>query len=383
MKPGSVAIVGAAETTAHARIPQLSALGLAADAALNALADAQLKPSDIDGVATAYLSPADLAWYLGIRPAWIDGTSIGGCSWLCQVIHAAAAIEAGLCTAVLVAHGESGRSNVAPPSIGLPGPGSLCQQFDEPYGWTNAACLFGLPLVRYMRDFGVTEADLAQICVTQRMWAARNPRALYRDPLTAEEVLASRPIAWPLRKLMCCVLTDAGGALILTRADRARDFPNRPVYLLGSGEAVESYLTGASQVADPLRPEFVRQAGQRAFQAAGLKPSDVDHLMIYDAFAHNPLMGLEGLGFAEYGQAMEIVRAGRTVPGGDLPLNTNGGGLNYSHSGCYGMLLMQESVRQLRGTAPAQVPGVEVSLCHGWGGYFSVCATLLLSNAPP
>jgi len=234
-----------------------------------------------------------------------------------------------------------------------------------------------------MHEFGVTEADLAQVCVAQRAWAARNPRALYRKPLTVEEVLASPPIAWPIRKLMSSVLTDSGGALILTRAERSGDFPQRPVYLLGTGEAVESYLTGASQVVDPLRPEFVRRSGQHAFKAAGLKPADVDHLMIYDGFAHNPLYGLEGLGFAEYGEAVEIVRSGRTLPAGNLPLNTNGGGLNYTHSGCYGMLLIQESVRQLRGIAPAQVPGVQVSLCHGWGGYYSACATLLLSNVCP
>jgi acetyl-CoA acetyltransferase len=376
------AIVGAAETTGHGRIPDLSALGLAADASLNALRDAGLMIGDIDGVATGYLSPAELAWYLGIEANWLDGTSIGGCSWLAHVRHAAAALEAGLCSTVLIAHGESGRSFQGMPNYNMGERQSLSQQFDAPYGWTGGAAMFGLPILRYMREFGMTEELLANVAVVQREWAARNQRAIHKQPITIAEVLASPMVAYPLRRLMCCLVTDGGGALVLTRADRAGHLPQRPVFLLGSGEASGSYLTGIAQVDDPLRPGFVRRSAELAFLSAGIGREDVNHLMIYDAFAHTPIWGLEGLGFVEYGDGGRFIEARHTAPGGTLPMNTNGGGLNYAHSGSYGMFLMQESIRQLRGTADAQVPNVSISLCHGWGGYLSACATLILGNQP-
>ncbi len=369
--------------TAHGRIPDLSALGLAADASLNALADAGLTIRDIDGVAAGYLSPTELAWYLGVQPNWLDNTSIGGCSWLSHVRHAAAAIAAGHCSTVLVAHGESGRSFQGMPNYNMGERQSLSQQFDAPYGWTGGAAMFGLPILRYLHEFGATEEQLAAVSVVQREWAARNRRALYKEPLTVAEVLASPMIAYPLRKLMCCLVTDGGGALILTSAERARDLKQKPVFVLGTGEASESYLTGPAQIADPLRPAFVRRSGDLAFASAGLARKDVNHLMIYDAFAHTPVFGLEGLGFVGYGEGAAFIAGRNTAPGGRLPMNTNGGGLNYAHSGSYGMFLMQESVRQLRGTADAQVPGASVSLCHGWGGYFSACATLILGNTTP
>jgi acetyl-CoA acetyltransferase len=376
-------IVGAAETTGHGRIPTLSALGLAADASLNALLDAGLTTRHIDGVATGYLSPTELAWYLGIKPTWFDSTSVGGSSWLSHVRHAAAAIEAGLCSTALIAHGESGRSFQGMPNYNMGERQSLSQQFDAPYGWTGGAAIFGLPILRYMRDFGMTEEQLAMVAVVQREWAARNRRAIHKQPITVADVLASPMIAYPLRRLMCCLVTDGGGALVLTRADRAGDLPQRPIYLLGSGEASESYLTGVAQVGDPLRPQFVRRSADLAFSSAGISRREVHHLMIYDAFAHTPIFGLEGLGFVDYGEAAPFIAGRQTAPGGTLPMNTNGGGLNYAHSGSYGMFLMQESIRQLRGTADAQVSGAEISLCHGWGGYFSACATLILGNQRP
>jgi acetyl-CoA acetyltransferase len=376
-------IVGAAEATGHGHIPTLSALGLAADASLNALVDAGLTIRDIDGVATGYLSPTELAWYLGIEPNWLDNTSIGGCSWLSHVRHAAAAIEAGLCSTVLIAHGESGRSFQGMPNYNMVERQSLSQQFDAPYGWTGGAAIFGLPLLRYMREFGLTEEQLAMVAVVQREWAARNPRAVHKHPITVADVLSSPMVAYPLRRLMCCLVTDGGGALVLTRADRAGDLPQKPIFLLGSGEASESYLTGVAQVGDPLRPHFVRRSADLAFSSAGIGRRDVNHLMIYDAFAHTPIFGLEGLGFVDYGEGGPFIAECHTAPGGTLPMNTNGGGLNYAHSGSYGMFLMQESIRQLRGNADAQVPDATISLCHGWGGYFSACATLILGSQAP
>lgn len=372
-----VAIVGAAETTKLGKIPDLSQLQLHADAALNTLADAGLSAKDIDGIATAGESPSMLALYLGITPTWVDGTSVGGCSFMLHVRHAAAAIEAGLCTTVLITHGESGRSRIGrggPPFV----PASLMGQFELPYGPMGPPTLFTLPVLRYMKDYGVTEADLATVAVIQREWAARNPRASYRDPITVDDVLDSRMIAYPFRKLMCCLVTDGGGALILTSAERAKDFPQPPVYVLGTGESVETPMV--SQMRDFTSSRAFRVAGERAFASSGTRHDDVDHLMIYDAFAHLPLYGLEDLGFVERGEAAAFIADRNTAPGGKLPLNTNGGGLSYMHSGMYGMYALQESVRQIRGIAPAQVEGAKISFCLGVGGMFSASGAVVLGS---
>ncbi len=380
MKPGSIAIVGAAETTEMGRIPDLSVLQLHADAGLNALADAGLTPGDIDGVATAGESPTTLAWYLGITPEWVDGTTVGGCSFMLHVRHAAAAIESGLCRTVLITHGESGRSRVGA-ARRAPQPASLPGQFELPYGPVGPTTLFTLPVLRYMKDTGLSEEKLANVAVVQREWASRNPRASYRDPITVDDVLSSRMIAWPFRKLMCCLVTDGGGALILTAADRARDFPRPPVYLLGTGESVETPMV--SQMEDLTRSKAFRVSGSRAFAEAGIRHDDVDHLMIYDAFAHLPLYGLEDLGFVGRGEAGDFIWERNTAEGGRLPVNTNGGGLSYMHSGMYGMYALQESVRQVRGIAPAQVPGVEISVSHGVGGMFGASGTIVMGRDAP
>ena len=241
MMQNSVAVVGAAETTKMGKIPDVSVIGLHADAALNAMADAGLKPSDIDGVATAGISPVELAHYLGIKPTYADGTSVGGCSFMLHVRHAAAAINAGLAKTILITHGESGRSRVGAGGFGR-SPSSLMGQFEMPYGVTSPPTMFTIPVLRYMKTYGVTEADLANVAVVQREWAALNPRASFKDPITVDDVLNSPMIAWPFRMLMCCLVTDGGGALILTSADRAKDFPQKPVYILGTGESVETPL---------------------------------------------------------------------------------------------------------------------------------------------
>jgi acetyl-CoA acetyltransferase len=372
-----VAIVGAAETTELGRIPNLSQLQLHADAALNTLEDAGLKPGDIDGVATAGESPVAVAYMLGITPEWVDGTAVGGCSFMLHMRHAAAAIGQGLCKTVLITHGESGHSRVGrtPPARG---PASYGGQFEAPFGTAGPPTAFTIPALRYMKRFGVREEDLALVAVIQREWAARNPRASHRKPLSVDEVLASDMIAYPFRKLMCCLVTDGGGALVLVSAERARDFPRKPVYVLGTGESVETPLV--SQMEDFTTSRAFRVSGKRAFEEAGITAREVGHLMIYDAFAHLPLFGLEDLGFVERGEAARFIRDRHTAPGGRLPLNTNGGGLSYMHSGMYGMYALQESVRQLRGIAPAQVPGVRISVAHGVGGMFASSGTIVLGN---
>jgi acetyl-CoA acetyltransferase len=381
IKPGEIAIVGAAESTRIGAVPEMSQIMLHADAALNAMADAGLKPTDIDGFAcVGPMMPQQMVHYLGITPKWVDGTGVGGCSFMLHVRHAAAAIHAGYCKTVLITHGESGKSRIN----GTPRPAepqSLQGQFEAPFGPMGPPTLFPIPVLRYMKTYGVTHEQLAQVAVVQREWAGRNPRAAFRDPITVDDVLNSKMIAYPFRLLQCCLVTDGGGALILTSADRAKDFPQKPVYILGSGESAET--TMVSQMEDFTSSRAFRVAGPEAFRMSGIKHADVDHLMIYDAFAHLPLYGLEDLGFVGRGEAKDFIWEGNTRPGGKLPLNTNGGGLSYTHTGMYGMFALQESVRQVRGIAPAQVPDVKVSVCHGVGGMFSASGTVVLSNERP
>jgi len=377
MSGSQVAIVGAAETTQLGVIPDMSQLQLHADAALNAMADAGLGPRDIDGVATAGESPTAIAHYLGITPQWVDGTAVGGCSFMLHVRHAVAAIATGQCETVLITHGESGRSGIGRGGRRMDAE-SLQGQFEAPFGVMGPPTMFTLPVLRFMKRHGLTHEQLAMVAVVQRQWAALNPRASHRDPITVEDVLASRMIAYPFHLLECCLVTDGGGALILTRAERARDFPQAPVYVWGTGESVETPLV--SQMEDLTTSRAFRVAGARAMQDAGIAHADVDHLMIYDAFAHLPIYGLEDLGFCERGEAGSFIAAGHTAPGGRLPLNTNGGGLSYMHSGMYGMYALQESVRQIRGIAPAQVEGAEISLCLGVGGMFGASGCVVMGR---
>ena len=372
-----VAIVGAAETTELGVIPGLSEIQLHADAALNAFADAGLTARDIDGFATAGLRPTEVAQYLGLRPRWVDGTSVGGCSFMVHVRHAVAALQAGHCKTVLITHGESGRSKVGKSGF-APAPASLAGQFEAPYGVVGPPSMFTLPVLRYMKDFGLTHEQLAMVAVVQRRWANRNPRASMRDLITVEDVLRSRLIAYPFHLLECCLVTDGGGALILTMADRARDFPKPPVYIWGTGESSETGII--SQMEDLTSSRAFREAGRDAMQEARITHADVDHLMIYDAFAHLPIYGLEDLGFCKRGEAGAFIAEGNTGPGGRLPTNTNGGGLSYMHSGMYGMYALQESVRQVRGEAAAQVDGVEVALCLGVGGMFGASGCVVMGR---
>ena len=380
MKQKAVAVVGASETTQLGVVPGMSQIQLHADAALNAMKDAGLKPSDIDGIATAVETPQQLAQYLGITPTYVDGTSVGGCSFMIHVRHAAAAIQAGLAKTILITHGESGRSGIGRPPRAI-GPDSLNGQFEQPFGPMGPPSLFPIPVLRSMKTYGVTHEQIAMVSVVQREWAALNPRATFKDPITVADVLNSRMIAYPFRILQCCLVTDGGGALILTSADRAKDFPNKPVYILGTGESVETPMV--SQMEDFTSSRAFRVAGPTAFQEAGITHKDVDHLMIYDAFAHLPLYGLEDLGFVGRGEAGAFIEGRNTAIGSKLPMNTNGGGLSYMHSGMYGMYALQESVRQMRGIAPAQVPGAKISVCHGVGGMFAASGTIIFTNEGP
>lgn len=371
-----VAIVGAAETDTVGVLPDRSQFQLHAEAAFNALDDAGLTLDDIDGYAG--VAGAGMTEYLGIMPRWIDGTSVGGCSFLIHVSHAVAAIAAGYCNTVLITHGESGKSRVGVGGFGG-GRQTPSGQFDSPFGVAGPPTMFSIPIAAHMAKYGTTEEHLAAVSVATRQWAERNPRAMMRAPITVEDVLNSRLIAWPLHLLNCCLVTDGGGALILTSEDRAKDFPKQPVYVLGRGESAQHQsisnmwdFTEWTAAAKITGPEALRMAG------VGLE--DIDHAMFYDAFSHTPIYALEALGFVKPGEGGPWFAEMNSAPGGTLPINTNGGGLSYTHTGMYGMFAIQEAVRQLRGEADAQVDGVKTSLVHAPGGMFSATATLVLGN---
>ncbi len=376
----AIIIAGAAETDQVGKLPGYSTLGLHIEAARNAVADAGLSLRDIDGIATVSApGPVQVAHALGITPGWIDGTGVGGTSFLLHVRHAAAAIQAGYARTILITHGESGRSRVGAARMS-PDLASPAGQFEAPYGTLGPTTTFTIPLLRYMKEYGLTHEQLAYVAVAQRRWAAKNPRAMFRDPITVEDVLASRLVAYPFHLLECCLVTDGGGALIVTAADRAGDFPHPAVHVLGTGESAETPMI--SQMADFTESRAFRLAGQAAFAEAGITVGDVGHLMVYDAFAHVPIYGLEALGFVGKGEGGPFIADGNTEPGGPLPLNTNGGGLSYTHTGMYGMFAIQEGVRQIRGAAAAQVDGPEISVVLGNGGMFATSGVLVLGRQP-
>jgi acetyl-CoA acetyltransferase len=375
-----VIIAGAAETDKVGRLPGHSTLALHLEAARNALADAGLTTRDIDGIATVSSpGPVQVAHALGIMPTWMDGTGVGGTSFLLHVRHAVAAIRAGYARTVLITHGESGRSRVGAGGwrMDLSSPPG---QFEAPYGTLGPTTTFTIPMLRYMKDYGLTHEQLAYVAVAQRKWAAKNPRAMFREEITVADVFASRMVAYPFHLLECCLVTDGGGALIVTAADRAAEFPKPPVHILGTGEASETPMI--SQMVDFTESQAFRLAGQAAFTEAGITTADVGHLMIYDAFAHVPIYGLEALGFVKKGEAGPFIAEGNTEPGGSLPLNTNGGGLSYTHTGMYGMFAIQEGVRQIRGEAAAQAGEPQISVVLGNGGMFATSGVLVLGRQP-
>jgi acetyl-CoA acetyltransferase len=304
---------------------------------------------------------------------------VGGCSYMLHVRHAVAAIRSGAASVVVIAHGESGRSRVGAPGW-TANPSSMVGQFEQPYGVSGTFSWFTLPVMAYLHKYGLSHEVLAEVPAAQSEWASQNPRAFRDKPLDVQAVLASRLIAWPFHVLECCPLTDGGGALVLTSAERAADLDleHRPVTILGTGESCEG--PGPSSMADLTSFAGFREASAAALTEAKLTTDDIDHLMVYDAYAHLPLFGLEDIGFVGRGEAADFIRSGETRPGGSLPMNTNGGGLLYTHTGMYGMFAIQEAVRQLRGDAAVPVEGVRTSLVQGIGGMFSAAGTLVLSN---
>jgi acetyl-CoA acetyltransferase len=243
--------------------------------------------------------------------------------------------------------------------------------------------MFSIPIAQHMAKYGTTSEHLASVAVATRQWAVKNPRALMRDPITIDDVLNSRLVCWPLHLFDCCLVTDGGGALLMVSAERAKsmDLGHKPVYLLGAGESTEHQMV--SQMGDFTSSAAFRASGAEAFGMAGLAHRDIQHAMFYDAFSHTPIYALEDLGFVKKGEGGPWMAEMRGAPGGDLPMNTNGGGLSYTHTGMYGMFAIQESMRQLRGEAgERQIADLQLSMAHGVGGMFSAAGTLILTNEP-
>jgi acetyl-CoA acetyltransferase len=374
---GRVAVVGVAESELGEVAPGIGELDLIGQAAGAALAEAGIAREEVDALfsASSFLATPNLhvGEYLGIRPRYSDGNNYGGASFVGHLLHAAAAIEAGLAEVALVTYGSTQRSGG-----GFASPNRL-SAWEAPFAPRWPLTMYALAASRHMHEFGTTAEQLAEVAVAARQWAQLNPKAFAREPLTVAEVLASRTISTPLHLLDCCLVTDGGGALVLTSAARAREAPKPAAYLLGAAEA--HWHRDISQMPD-LTVTAASESGPRAFAMAGLGPADVDHLGLYDAFTINPILFLEDLGFCAKGEGGEFVGGGRIAPGGELAVNTNGGGLSYCHPGMYGIFLVIEAVRQLRGEAgERQREGVEVALVHGNGGVLSAQATALLGTA--
>jgi len=373
----SVCIVGVDESDELGTLPETSQLSLHLQSIHNAVSDAGLNISDVDGIFTAgQHSPALLGEALGITPRYIDGTSVGGCSFIIMAGHAMLALHHGLCDVAVISHGESGRSGVG---VTRGRDTSLSGQFETPYGFGGAPTYFGMITTRHMHEYGTTLEQWAQVAVSTRAWACLNPKARFRDPLTIEDVLNSRPMFYPFNLLNICLVTDAGGAIVLTRADRAKDCAKKPVYIRGAGEGTEHVMV--TEMKNLPLSTATRLSGEKAFTMAGVSHGDFDHIMLYDAFTSGPPIMLESLGFCKPGEGVSFFEEGRSTPGGSLPINTNGGGLSYTHSGMYGIFPMIEATRQLRGECgDRQVPNAKLSLVNGMGGMLSAAGTLVLSN---
>lgn len=382
---GKTAIVG----VGHAGLGEahgFTEMELLAQAANRAVKDAGLTMADIDGIATASSSATMWAMpvveYLGIRPQFIESTMLGGSSFLAHLLPAIHALESGQCNAVLVCYGSAQRTAKFDRKAGVKARALLDPQpYEQPYEPISPITSYALAAQRHMHQYGTTRRHLAEVAVAARKWAQLNPEAYKRDPLEIEEVLEARMVSDPLSVRDCCLVTDGAGAYVLVRSDRARDLPHKPVHVLGSATAV--WNRQISSMHD-LTVTAAAESGPRAMQMAGVTHKDIDVIGLYDAFTINTLLFLEDLGFCKKGESGSFVENGGIAPGGHTPVNTNGGGLSCVHPGMYGIFILIEAVRQLRGEAGRrQVPGARISLVHGNGGTLSSQSTAVLGTDIP
>lgn len=374
---GKAAIVGVAESELGEVGPGITPLDLIGRATSLALEDAGLEKEDVDGLFSAsayYPMPTVVAGeYLGIRPRYSDATNLGGSSFVSHLHHAAVAIDAGLCEVALIVYGSTQRSDggrLFSSSETLP--------YEAPYKPRYPVSMYALAASRHMHQYGTTREQLAEVAVAARKWANMNPKAFAQGSLTVEDVLGSRMVSSPLTSRDCCLVTDGGGAVVVTSAERAASLRKPPVYVLGAGEA--HWHRHISQMPD-LAVTAASESGPRAYKMAGVSPQEVDVVMLYDAFTINTILFLEDLGFCEKGEGGEFVSGGRIAPGGELAVNTSGGGLSYCHPGMYGIFLLIEAARQIRGECgERQQPDVNVAIAHGNGGVFSSQVTAMLGS---
>jgi acetyl-CoA acetyltransferase len=377
LKRGGAAIVGVAESDLGKVADEMSPLDLMAQGTHRALGDCGIALKDVDGLfcATAQVRLSVLAFaeYLGIQPAYLDSTIVGGSSFEYHVAHAVAALQLGLCNVAVVAYGSTqrsiGRRQASMREI---------NPYETPFRPFMPSSAYALAASRHMHQYGTTREQLAAVAVAAREWALLNPVAWEKKPLTIEGVLSARMVSHPFTVRDICLVTDGGGAIVLTSAERARSFKKPPAYVLGCGQSVTH--NAISSMPD-LTVTGAVASGKEAYAMAKLGPADVDVVELYDAFTLNTMLFLEDLGFCKKGEGGAFVSGGRIAPKGALPVNTNGGGLSYCHPGMYGLFVLIEAVRQLRRECGArQVKDCEVAMAHGNGGVLSSQSTVILGN---
>ena len=371
------AIVGAA-TYGIGKCPGVAAVDMAAKAALLALADAGLSLGDVDALYTSApyeaLGGLELAEYLGLRPKVVDCNRTGGSAFEIYVQQAALALATGLIDCALIAYGANPASN-PPPAVGM----TRQSPWEAPYRPLAPISSYALAASRHMHLYGTTRGQLAEVAVAARQWAGLNPEAALREPLSIEEVLAARMVSDPLSVRDCCLFNDGAAAIVMVRADRAKDCAKAPIAVLGAAHAVTH--REISSMPD-LTVTGAALSGAQAYAQAGVTPGEIDLAMLYDAFTITPILFLEDLGFCPKGEGGRFVEDGAIAPGGRLAVNTNGGGLSCVHPGMYGLFLLVESVRQLRREAGRrQVAGADLAIAHGNGGVLSSEATVVLGTA--
>jgi acetyl-CoA acetyltransferase len=376
------AIVGVAHSDLG-KTPHLSVMSQQAIAAKKALAEAGLGLKDVDGLFTAaswsWGPTLSLAEYLGITPTYMDSSQVGGSSFETHVAHAVAAIEAGLIDVALITYGSTARTGGA----NMAGDGDVMErQFEIPFGVPSPIGAYAMAANRHAHQYGTTSEQLAQVAVSAREWAALNPEAYFRDPITIDDVLNSPMICDPLHKLDCCLVTDGGGAVVVVAEDRWKDMATHPIEVLGHGEST-THMTIANSA--DVTVTGAAASGPAALRMAGVQHSDFDVVELYDSFTITVLLTLESLGFCKPGESGDFVAGGRISPGGEFPMNTNGGGLSFTHPGMYGIFLLIEATRQLRhdyaGEGIRQVPNAQLALVNGTGGMLSSTSTVVLGRS--
>lgn len=381
---GQMAIVGAADTEVGV-VPGKTPMELCVEAAVAAMDDAGIDKTQVDGLITcnAFAEPIlyhaeAVAEYLQIFPRYCIAVNTGGGTTFTALHHAASAIATGMADVIVISMADSLRSSMTREQARMVQSSTGHPQYEQPYG-VPVPAYYALIARAHMAEYGTTEEQFAEVAVSCRAHAARNHTAQKRDPITIEDVLASKMIADPLHLLDCSLVSDGGSAVVVTRADRAKDFPHAPVYLLGAGEG-----HGHEHVsqARSLTTSAAVESGQQAFAMAGLTPADMDFAQLYDCFTPTVLIELEDLGFCAKGEGGAFLQTGATYPGGFLPVNTHGGMLSHCHPGNPGAMFgLTETVWQLRGSAgERQVPDAEVALVHGQGGIMSSHTTVILGS---